>query len=215
MDISKFMSKVYLWMSIGLAITFVTGVTIAGNANVIETIFSTSLYWFIIIAEIITVIVLSARVNKMSYTGACIAFIIYSLLSGLTFSIIFIAYHITSIMYVFIITAGIMILFSIIGYFTKLNLTKLGSFLLMALIGIVIASILNALLINSGEFNIVLCIISILVFIGLIAWDTQNIKRMYEINPDNKNLAIYGALQLYLDFINIFIDLLRLFGKDN
>ena len=212
---SKIMSKVFLWMFIGLAITFVTGRLIANNPDAIETIFTGNKVFILAIVELVLVIWLSARINKMSATSAKVMFIIYSFVSGLTFSSIFIVYQIESIIYVFLATSLIMLVFALLGYFTKIDLTKLGTFLFMALIGVIIMSIIG-IFVGSESYFIGIAIASVVIFIGFIAFDVQKIKRMYETNmiPED-NLAIYGALQLYLDFINIFIDLLRIFGRDN
>ena len=212
---SKIMSKVFLWMCIGLAVTFVTGRLIANSPDAIEEIFTGNKVFILAIVEIVLVIWLSARIQKMSATSAKILFILYSFVTGLTFSSIFIVYEISSIIYVFLATSLIMLIFAMLGYFTKIDLTKLGTFLMMAIIGIIIMAIIN-IFVGNEQFSIGLAIASVVIFVGFIAFDVQKIKRMYESNmiPED-NLAIYGALQLYLDFINIFIDLLRLFGRDN
>jgi FtsH-binding integral membrane protein len=214
MSESNFLSKVFLWMFIGLMVTFCTGVTVSNSVTALEFVFSTGGYWFLVIAEFVTVLVLSARINKMSPTGAKIGFVFYSFLTGLTFSSVFIVFKVSSIIAVFLITSLIMLIFAIIGAKTKIDLTKFGTYLLMILVGIVIASII-AMFVQSEAFNLVLCIISIIIFIIYIAYDVQHIIKLYTYDQYNENLAIYGALQLYLDFINIFLDLLRLFGDNN
>jgi len=211
---SNFLSKVFLWMFIGLMVTFGTGVLVTGNVQALEFIFSTGGYWFLVIAEFITVIVLSARIHKMSSMAAKVCFILYSFLSGLTFSSIFITFKVSSIITVFLITAVIMLIFGLIGARTSIDLSKFGTYLIMILFGIIIASIIN-IFVGSVNFDIGLTIISLIVFILFIAYDVQKIKRLYLLNPDNENIAIIGALELYLDFINIFLDLLRLFGSNN
>lgn len=211
---SNFLSKVFLWMFIGLMVTFGTGVLVTGNVQALEFIFSTGGYWFLVIAEFITVIVLSARIHKMSPMAAKVCFILYSFLSGLTFSSIFITFKVSSIITVFLITAVIMLIFGLIGARTSIDLSKFGTYLIMILFGIIIASIIN-IFVGSVNFDIGLTIISLIVFILFIAYDVQKIKRLYLLNPDNENIAIIGALELYLDFINIFLDLLRLFGSNN
>lgn len=212
---SKIMSKVFLWMFIGLAVTFVTGRLIANNPSAIEEIFTGSRVFILAIVELVLVIWLSARIQKMSATSAKILFIVYSFVTGLTFSSIFIVYEIESIIYVFLATALIMLIFALLGYFTKIDLTKFGTFLMMAIIGVIIMGIIS-IFVNNETFSLGIAIASVVIFIGFIAFDVQKIKKMYEYNmiPED-NLAIYGALQLYLDFINIFIDLLRIFGRDN
>lgn len=211
---SNFLSKVFLWMFVGLMVTFGTGVLVSGNVQALEFVFSNGGFIFLIIAEFITVIVLSARIHKMTPTGAKVGFILYSFLTGLTFSSIFIAFKVSSIIMMFLITSLIMLIFSVLGARTSIDLSKFGTYLIMILFGIIIASIVN-IFIASETFDLVLCILSIIIFIGFIAYDIQKIKRLYAANPNSENLAILGALELYLDFINIFLDLLRLFGENN
>ena len=210
---NKIMPKVFGWMFVGLLVTFLTGLVVYNNPQMIETIFGTGWFFGIIIAELVLVIMLSARVMKMKPTTAKICFILYSFVSGLTFSTIFINYDIFSIMWVFFLAAFIFGLFAVIGSVTKKDLTKLGSFLLMGLIGVLLCVVLN-LFFNWETFDLILSIITILLFIGFTAYDIQKIKRLNEANViAEDNLAIYGALELYLDFINIFLRILSLFGR--
>lgn len=204
-------SKMFMWMFVGLLITFLVGYYVSTNENMIYNIFATKFYWVIYIAEIVTVIVLSARILKMSKNGAIFGFLLYSFLSGLTFSSIFLTFKMSSIIFIFLITALVFLIFALIGYFTKINLTKLGTILFMGLIGILIASIIN-IFIQSQTFDLILVIIGIIVFIGYIAYDINKVKRL-EGQIDEDKLSIIGALELYLDFINLFIRLLQLFGK--
>ena len=204
-------SKMFMWMFIGLLITFLVGYYVSTNENMIYNIFATKFYWVIYIAEIVTVIVLSARILKMSKNGAIFGFLLYSFLSGLTFSSIFLTFKMSSIIFIFLITALVFLIFALIGYFTKINLTKLGTILFMGLIGILIASIIN-IFVQSQTFDLILVIIGIIVFIGYIAYDINKVKRL-EGQIDEDKLSIIGALELYLDFINLFIRLLQLFGK--
>ncbi len=210
---NKLIPKVFLWMTLGLLITFATGYFVALNEKMLLNIFSTGFYWVFIIAEFILVIVLSSRITKMKSTTAKICFLLYSFVSGLTFSSIFIAYELMSIFYVFIIAAVVFAIFGAIGYFTEIDLTNLGSMLLMGLIALIVCMILN-IFIGSEQFNFVLTIISLIIFIGFTAYDIQKIKRLSESsNLPEDNLAIYGALELYLDYINIFLDILKLVGE--
>ncbi len=210
---NKLIPKVFLWMTLGLLITFATGYVVALNEKMLLNIFSTGFYWVFIIAEFILVIVLSARVMKMKAVTAKICFLLYSFVSGLTFSSIFIAYDIMSIFYVFIIAAVVFAIFGAVGYFTSIDLTNLGSILLMGLIALIICLIFN-IFIGSEQFNLVLTIISLAIFVGFTAYDIQKIKRLGESSDlPEENLAIYGALELYLDYINIFLDILRLVGN--
>lgn len=211
LESNKIFSKVFFWMFIGLAITFGVGYYVSFNEAMLYNVFS-KYYMFLIIAELIVVIVLSARIRKMQPTTAKILFCLYSFITGLTFSSVFVVFDIMSIIYVFGITALIMLLFAAIGHYTKIDLTKFGVYLFMILLGIIICSIIN-MFVGSETFDLTLTIICLVVFIVYIAYDVQVIKRnLYQIE-DEENLAIYGALQLYLDFINIFLRLLQLFGK--
>ncbi len=213
MNLNNVFKKVYMWMFIGLLLTFATGYFVSTNENMIYKIYSTSLYWVLAVIEILLVIVLSARIGKMNITTSRIMFLTYSFVSGLTFSSIFIAYNMSSIIFVFLISALLFLIFAILGYVTKLDLTSVGTFLLMALIGIVICSIIN-IFVGNGTFEIVICSISILIFLGFTAYDVNKIKQLQDIYPDEDSLAIVGALELYLDFINIFLDLLRIVANN-
>lgn len=209
----KVMSKTFIWMFIGLLVTFLTGFAVSHNETMIVNIFRNSTYIILAIIELALVIFLSAKIRTIGKNTARIFFLLYSFVSGLTFSSIFVVYQLTSILYVFLIAAVIFLVFGLIGYCTKLDLTKIGTYLMMALLAIVICYLLN-LFIGNERFDFVLSIISILVFIGFTAYDVQKIKRLAddeEIPADN--LSIIGALNLYLDYINIFLDLLRLFGN--
>ena len=170
------------------------------------------IYILLIIVEFVLVIFLSARVHKMQPNTAKIVFMLYSIVTGLTFSSIFVVYQLQSILIIFLVTSGIFGIFSLIGYKTNIDLSKFSTYLFMMLIGIIICSIINAFLGNS-VFDIIISCISIIVFIGYTAYDVQKIKRLAN-SSVSENVAIIGALELYLDFINIFIDLLRLFGKN-
>jgi FtsH-binding integral membrane protein len=196
-----------------LLITFLTGYYISLNEFALAKIFSGYTYIIIAIIEFILVIYLSARITKMSPTTARICFLLYSFITGITFGAIFIVYEITSIIYTFLITAIVFGLCALIGKTTKMDLTKIGNYLIIGLIGVILCSIVNIFLKSSG-FELVLSIITIIIFLGLTAYDIQKIQRLEGIIPE-ENLPIYGALELYLDFINIFIELLRFFGKAN
>lgn len=210
---SNIMTKVFLWMFIGLAVTFATGSVIANNPDMITNVFQGGSIIVLAILELVLVIVLSARITKMKPTTAKFLFILYSFITGLTFSSIFVVYNISSIIYVFLATSLIMLAMAAAGNFMKADLTKIGTILFVGLIGVILATIVN-LFIGSSELMFAATIISIIVFVIYVAYDVQKIKQLEDIIPE-ENLAIYGALQLYLDFINIFIDLLRLFGDNN
>ena len=209
---NKIFTKVFAWMGIGLLITFLTSYLISTNETMLYNIF-TKFYIFIVIAEVVTVIILSARIRKLSPMTAKVMFCLYSFLTGLTFSIIFVVYEMSSIIYVFGITAILFFIFAFIGAKTNMDLTKIGTYLFMLLLGIIICEIIN-IFVGSETFDIVLTIIGLIIFIIYIAYDVNVIKSNALIIQDEDNLAIYGALQLYLDFINIFLKLLRLFGRE-
>ncbi len=211
MENNRIFSKVFMWMFIGLLVTFLTGYIVSVNDTMIYNIFSKGTYFLLVILELVLVIVLSARIHKMQTTTARILFILYSFVTGLTFGSIFVVYNITSIMLVFIITAVLFGIFALIGNFTKLDLTKIGTILLMLLLGVVICTIVNMFL-NNSMFELVVSCISIVIFLGFVAYDIQKIKKLSLEIEDKNKLAIIGALELYLDFINIFLDLLRIFG---
>ena len=212
MENNKVFGKVFMWMFIGLLITFLTGYVVSSNDNMLYNIFSGGTYFILIIIELVLVIYLSARIHKMQVTTARIVFILYSFVSGLTFGSIFIVFKMSSIMLIFLITAILFGIFALIGRFTKLDLTKAGTILLMMLLGIVICTFVNVFLKND-TLDLFVSYISIIVFLGFTAYDMQKIKMLsYECDDEDK-IAIIGALELYLDFINIFIDLLRIFGK--
>lgn len=211
LESNKIFSKVFFWMFIGLAITFGVGYYVSLNENMLYNVFSKYL-WFFLIAEFIVVIALSAGIRKMQPLTAKILFCVYSFLTGLTFSSIFVVYNITSIVFVFGITSLLFLIFALIGYYTKVDLSKLGVYLLMALLGVIICSIIN-IFVGSETFDLGITIVCLLVFIAYIAYDIQVVKRNLYLIENEDNLAIYGALQLYLDFINIFLRLLRFFGN--
>lgn len=212
MENNKAFGKVFMWMFIGLLITFLPGYVVSSNDNMLYNIFSGGTYFILIIIELVLVVYLSARIHKMQVTTARIVFILYSFVSGLTFGSIFIVFKMSSIMLIFLITAILFGIFALIGRFTKLDLTKAGTILLMMLLGIVICTFVNVFLKND-TLDLFVSYISIIVFLGFTAYDMQKIKMLsYEFDDEDK-IAIIGALELYLDFINIFIDLLRIFGK--
>lgn len=208
---NKIYSKVFLWLFIGLMLTFGTGIYTATNQSALEVIFNNGFYWIFVIAELVLAVVLSVRITKMSPTTARVLYLAYAFLTGLTFSSLFIVYKLESILVVFGISAVLFLGFALFGYKTKLDLSKLGTYLLMILLGIIICSIV-AIFVDSVAFNLGICILSIIVFLGYIAYDVKKIETLSNYIEED-NLAVIGAFELYLDFINIFIDLLRIFGK--
>jgi len=208
---NKLLSKTYLWMFVGLLVTFITGYIVSINGNMIESVFGSPLFYILIILELGLVIFFSARVHKMKPTTARISFLLYSFVSGLTFSSIFIGFKVSSIIFVFLASSLVFAIFGVLGYFTKIDLSKLGTILLMGLFAILICSVVNIFLKNS-TFDFIISIIALLIFFGYTAYDIQNIKRLYEAGINNDVVAINGAFELYLDFINIFIHLLQIIG---
>lgn len=203
--------KIFIWLCIGLFVTFGTGYYIQDNEPLLNTIFGGPNYFLIWIAELIIAIVLSRRIHKMSHITAIILYLVFAGLTGLTFSTIFILYRLTSIMYVFGISAGVFLVFGVLGYTTKIDLSKLSTFLMIAILGIILLSVVS-IFVESVALNLGLTIVSLLIFIVYVAYDIQMIKRrMYNIENED-SFAVYGAFQLYLDFINIFLDLISLFG---
>ena len=213
MEDNKLISKSFLWMCIGLLVTFVTGFGVASNERMLENIFNGNTFWLFVVLEFVLVIVLSWRCMKMSPVAAKICFILYAFVSGLTFSSIFVVYDIASIMMVFLVSSVIFGVMAFIGYKTNVDLTKLGFYLMMGLIAVIIVSVIN-IFIGSNGLEMALSIICVLLFIGITAFDVQKIKSLEESGLPEDNLAIYGALELYLDFINIFIDLIRIIGEN-
>ena len=217
-DVQTIISQVYLLMTIGLVITAIVAAAVAGNPQLMVDIFGGT-PWLMIglfVVQIGLVIALTAAVAKMSPGVATALFVAYSALNGVTMSVIFMVYTDASITTTFFITAAMFGVMSVFGFVTKRDLTKMGNLLIMALIGFVIASLVNMFLQSSGLYWL-LTFGGIVIFVGLIAWDTQRIKQMAMTGvADGRTrtaIAILGALRLYLDFINLFLLLLRLFGR--
>ena len=173
----------------------------------------------LIIAELALVFILSARIMKMSFATAGIMFAAYSVLNGVTMSFIFIRFTMSSIAGAFFVTAGMFAVMSFIGFTLKKDLSSFGSFFFMALIGLVIATVVNAFWANSVLYWVI-TYIGVLLFVGLTAYDTQKIKHMLmmygdEVNDNTQKLALLGSLSLYLDFINLFLYILRFFGRND
>lgn len=213
---ATFINKVYGWMALALAITGFVALRVASSESLVNTIASNQILFFgIIIAELGLVIWLSSAIESMNATRAITLFLLYSALNGLTFSVLFLIYTAASIASTFFVTAGTFGVMSAYGYFTKTDLSSWGNILFMGLIGIIIASIVNIFW-HSEILYWAVTYIGVLVFVGLTAYDTQKIKRMsLEMDVDSEEGskgAIMGALALYLDFINMFIFLLRIFG---
>lgn len=212
------MRKVYVWMTLALVITGFVAYGVASSPGIITALVSNKiLFWGLFIAELALVWTVSARINRLSLTTATLLFILYSALNGATLSMILLVYTMESIASVFFITAGTFAAMAAIGYFTKADLSSLGKILMMALIGLIIATVVNAFLLKSGGFSLILSYVGVLIFVGLTAYDTQKIKQMLimadDVTEETQKIALLGSLSLYLDFINLFLYLLRIFGN--
>jgi len=217
--VSDYVRSVYNWMGIGLALTGFVAYYVSTNESLLRLVFGNPLLLMVLfVAELGLVFAIAGMVNRMSAGTATALFVIYSGLNGVTLSSIFLIYVQTSIVSTFFICAATFIACSIYGWTTKKDLTSLGGFMMMGLIGIVIASLVN-LFIQSSSVSAIISYIGVLVFVGLTAYDTQKIKNMAMTQPANldgaviRKGAILGALSLYLDFINLFLMLLSIFGQ--
>lgn len=221
----SFVSTVFLWMFAALGITAATAFLFGTNANLMSMLINvtpqggarvSALGWIVTFAPFIIVLVMSARVNKMSVQQTVLWYVIYSILMGMSLSFIFWAYTSASIFKTFIIAAGMFGVMAVVGYTTKTDLTKFGSFLLMALIGIIIATLVNFFM-NSARLDYIISIFGVLIFTGLTAFDVQKIKQIGEAGINDGDvmakITVHAALSLYLDFLNLFLYLLRFFGN--
>jgi FtsH-binding integral membrane protein len=215
----QYMLRVYNYMASGLALTGIVALMAASSPAAIHAIFMTPLKWVVMFAPLALVFFMGARIDRMQASTAQALFWVYSALMGLSLSFIFIVYTGESVTRVFFITAAAFAGLSLYGYTTRRNLSAFGTFLVMGLVGIMIASIVN-MFIQSSQMQFVISAAGVLVFAGLTAWDTQRIKEMYW-ESDGAEVAakkaVMGALQLYLDFINLFLFLLQFLGvrRDN
>ena len=210
------MRKTFGWMAMCLLITALTAMGFV-NSGLFYHIASSGAMWLLIIAELVLVFVLSARINKMSVATATIMLIVYSALNGVTLSFIFVVYSLGSIAKTFFITTGMFGVMALVGATTKRDLSKLGSILFMALIGLIIASLVNIFLRSSG-LEWIISLIGVVLFTALTAYDVQRVKQLAaesDLYDDTQvgRLAVISALSLYLDFINLFLYLLRFFGR--
>ncbi|WP_072926135.1 Bax inhibitor-1 family protein [Nissabacter archeti] len=216
--IQTYMAQVYGWMTCGLLLTAFVSWYAANTPAVMQAIFSSQITFFgLIIAQLAVVFVLSGLVNRLSGAAATALFMLYSVLTGLTMSSIFVLYTYSSIASTFVVTGGMFGAMSLFGYTTKRDLSGMGSMLFMALLGIVLASLVNIWL-KSTALMWAVTYIGVIVFVGLTAYDTQKLKNIGEqLDPADRDgfrkYSIVGALTLYLDFINLFLMLLRIFGN--
>lgn len=221
-DLAKdFISKVFSWMGIALMITAVTSYYFGTNENLLSLVYNpmsgmTTLGYVAMFSPFAFILVMSFGMNKLSVGSLTLIFGLFALVMGISFSSIFVSFTMASIFKTFAITAGMFIIMAILGYTTKTDLSKFGSLLMMALFGLIIAMVVNWFM-QSSTLEYIISIVGVLVFTGLTAWDVQKLKRIgaglqYQDATTNK-MVIMGALTLYLDFINLFLFLLRFFGS--
>ncbi len=216
--VATLMRNMYAWMAIALVITGFTAFAVANSYSLIYAIATNSiLFYGLIFAELGLVYYLSSRIFRMSFATAGLLFAVYSIVNGVTLSLIFLIYELGSIVSTFFITAGTFGAMAVVGSFLKKDLSFIGRFALMALIGLIIAGVVNIFMRSEG-FSFIIAIIGVLVFTALTAYDAQKMKNLiaengYEINENTQKLALIGALELYLDFVNLFLYLLRLLGS--
>jgi FtsH-binding integral membrane protein len=213
MRVRAFIRSVYAWMFGGLLLTAFTSLWVVSSTSMQQLIFGNrAMIWVLFLAELGLVFAISAGIRRFSPATSASMFLVYSVLNGLTLSVIFFVYTGGSIVRAFAVAAGMFGATSVYGMVTKRDLTKMGSFMMMGLFGIIICMVVNIFLHSTGlEFAV--SILGVLIFTGLTAWDTQKLKAFATAGgPMQENLAINGALMLYLDFINLFLFLLRLFG---
>ena len=216
--VNEFVRSVYNWMAIGLGLTGVVAFAVANSPAMLQLVYGNQILFFgLIIAELVLVFSISARVSRMQASTATGLFLLYARLNGITLSFVFLVFTKASIASTFFVCAATFVACSIYGWTTKRDLTTIGSFLFMGLIGIIIASVVN-LFVKSSAVATIVSYVGVLVFVGLTAWDTQKIKTMAMSQPDGieagviRKGAIIGALSLYLDFINLFLMLLHILG---
>lgn len=214
---STLLRSVYVWMTLALVITGFVSMYVAQSYQLISLIFGNKLaLWGMLIAELAVVFYLSARINSISFTKATVMFIIYSILNGATLASIFLVYTMSSIASTFFVAAGTFGVMALYGYVTKSDLTRIGNICLMALIGLIIATLVSMFWQNS-MLQMIITYVGVILFVGLTAYDSQKIKRLLtadgiEVTEETQKIALLGALTLYLDFINLFLYLLRLLG---
>jgi len=212
--VTAFLSKVYGWMFLGLLVTAGTAVVVASSPGLIQTLLlNRGLLWILFIGQLGLVFYLSSRVDKVSPVTAAVLFMLYSATVGVTTSIIFLVYTGASIVSAFVITGGMFGAMAVFGTLTKRSLAGVGQFMFMGLIGLIIAMVVSIFWFND-VLLFVINVVGVLVFTGLTAWDAQRLKQMAVVLPDGRvgSYAVVGALSLYLDFINLFLMLLRLMG---
>ena len=224
---NSFVANVFMWMFVALGITALTAYLFGTSESLFEMLISKKpngsatmslLGWIVMLSPLLIILVMSFGAEKMSASTTVLLYIVYSVLMGMSLSFIFWTYTSASIFKTFTITAGMFGIMAIVGYTTNTDLTKLGSILIMALIGVIIASLVNFFM-HSEELDYIISIAGVVIFTGLTAYDVQKIKKIGMAGLDNNEtmakITIFAALNLYLDFLNLFLYLLRFFGKRN
>ena len=208
---NKFLSKVFSWFGIGLLVTFLVAYVVSTSISALSFIFSGSTYLIIMLLEFGVAIWLSARIHKMSSGLAKGLYLAYSALTGLTFSSLFVVYELTSIIWIFLASALVFGVFALLGKSGRFDLSRYGIYLLVGLLGSVILEVINIFLMNH-TLDMIICVAVLAIFVTYVAYDVQKIITRYD--SSNEAMAVYGAFDLYLDFINIFLRLIQLFGKE-
>lgn len=217
-DATSFLTTVYSWMFLGLGLTSMVAWVVSGSESVHRMLFgSPAVFYGFLIAEILLVVVLSAAINRISAGLATFLFLLYAVINGITLSLVFLIYTSASITMAFVSATCLFGTMSLYGYITKRDLTSWGSLLLVGLIAVIVCSVINMFLGSSG-FGFLISIVGVVIFLGLTAYDTQKILKLgghsARLDPGSfRKAAILGALALYLDFVNLFLYMLRLFGK--
>jgi hypothetical protein len=210
---TDFLWKTYRWMSLGLGLTGAVAWLVASTPSLIEAVsLHPALFYGAMIAEFVLVLAFAARASRMSFGAAAAVFTAYAALNGVTMAMIFLIYTAASVAQVFFVCAGAFAGLSLYGATTKRDLTAAGQFLVMGLVGLVISSLVNLFLQSSALYWLT-TYAGVLIFAGLTAYDNQKLRRLYALQGETGNLALQGALILYLDFVNLFLMLLRIFGK--
>ena len=215
-DLQSIMRQVYIWMVFGMLVTAGVAFVTASSPLLIDLALNPIVLLIAVLAEFGLVIGISRGLSRLSSGVATMLFLVYAALNGFTLSIVLLAFSTASVFWAFVSTAALFGTMSIIGYTTKVDLSKMGTYLMMGVLGLIIAMVIN-LFVNSGPLDMLISIVGVLIFTALTAFDTQRIGRMAEeMSMDGENetkFGIMGALQLYLDFINMFLYLLRLTGR--
>jgi len=209
--VASFMNGVYLWMAAGIGVTAAVAAGIASSPAAFTMLFGSGLVYLVMFAPLIFVFVMRGRMERMSSQGAVVAFLVFAGLMGLTLAYVPLMFKAVSIVSALLTTVGMFAAMSAFGWITKRDLSGMGRFLIMALFGIIIASVVN-MFVGSVGAHMAIDVLCVVIFAGLTAWDTQQLKQIYLAHGNTGNIAIIGALHLYLDFINIFISLLHLMG---